>query len=140
MSTIGVLLESKLAPQVSQIISIDYAIEAVTILKRKQFPVIVASLRLAPGEGHPDTNGLLPDYSEVCCYLIRKLREEDSANKTTPIIVGSVVDPSADGIYPRAESRVLQAGATKYFQLMSVASYDELADSIRTYLQQAMPF
>lgn len=132
------LLEHILAPQVSQIEFIDHAIEAIHNLKARPFPVIVASLRLAPGEHDPIMDPImermLPDYAEICCYMIRRLREEDSANKTTPIIVNSIVHPTDDKLFPNAEARVLRAGATEYSYLLR-DGFHGLARSIRGHLQ-----
>ena len=127
------ILESMLAPQRSQIEHIDYAIDAIKILKERQFPAIVTSLRVAPGESHPITDGMIPNYAEIGCYMIRELRNQDSANKKTPIFVNSVVHPSDDRSYPNAEARVLEAGATAYFQT-TTAGLKGLALAIRSHL------
>ena len=100
-------------------------------------------LKIAPGES--DDAGLNeiweqqkskqnPDYWEFGLYVIKKIREESSPNKDTPIIVFTVYKAINDSLFPNAEKTTLKAGATQYISMTTEPQ--KFLDSIKSYLER----
>lgn len=123
----------------------SHAGDAIKEFLSVKYSLIITDLDIAPGLDCQDQEimeimnraplGRNPDYWRVALKVVERIRQNNSPNKHTPVIVASVYHPEEDGLFKNAARTCLKAGANHYCYLVEEDN-DGLVDKIRKELRK----
>ena len=90
-------------------------------VRGRKYDAIITDLDIAPGPDYTDpimgevmnTMSFSYEYWQIGLRVIAATREEKSLNKNTPLVVASMYHPEKSVLFPNAEARCKEKGATK---------------------------
>jgi len=108
----------------------------------KNYPLIILPVRIAPGKVEdapdlPELEGIWHSgdtvderYFEIALQVCRYTRQHEAPNRNSLVIFADTFEPEEDSLLPSVKSRVLDAGADRYFYMLADEWSDAFVDLI----------